>query len=122
ARAADAGVRHVTVTGDLVGRVDDDDALLEVVGEHARGLAEQRGLADTGTAEEEDRSPAFDDVADDLDGTDHSAADATGEADDVALSVTQRRDAVQRALDAGAVVLAEAADARRDVLQVFVGD
>jgi hypothetical protein len=38
------------------------------------------------------------------------------------LPIAERGDAVERALDAGAVVLAEAADARDDVLEVFVGD
>ena len=50
------------------------------------------------------------------------AADAAGEADDPAAAVADARDAVQRALDAGAVVFAELADARDDVLDVALGD
>ena len=56
AGAADGRVRDVAVAGDLVGGVDDDDALVEVVGQDARGLAQHRRLADAGTAHDEDRA------------------------------------------------------------------
>ena len=41
---------------------------------------------------------------------------------DPALAVADRRDAVQRALDAGAVVVAELADAAHHVVDVFLAD
>ena len=43
---ADGRVRDVAVAGDLVGGVDDDDALAQVVGQDAGGLAQHRRLAD----------------------------------------------------------------------------
>ena len=43
---ADRRVRDVAVAGDLVAGVDDHDALAHVVGQHAGGLAQHRGLAD----------------------------------------------------------------------------
>ena len=39
-RAPDARVRHVAVAADLIGRVDDDNALAEVVGAQARQLTD----------------------------------------------------------------------------------
>src|SRR5919197_207417 len=67
-RSADAGMRDVAVASDLVRRVDDNDALPELVREHARDLAQHRRLADARTTEEQDASSRFDDVADDVDG------------------------------------------------------
>ena len=65
--------------------------------------------------------PGLDDVADDVDRAEDGAADAAGEADDLARAVADGRDAVQRALDPGAVVVAERADALDDVLDVPLG-
>ena len=92
---------------DLVGRVDDDDALAQVVGQHARRLAQHRRLADARPAEQQNALPDLDEVADDRDRAEHGAADAAGQADDAPGAVANRRDAVQRPLDAGAVVVAE---------------
>ena len=64
----------------------------------------------------------LDQVADDLDRAEDGAADAAGQADDLAAAVADGRDAVQRALDAGAVVVAERADVIDDVLDVLLGD
>ena len=120
-RAADARVRDVAVAGDLVGRVDDDDALVELVGQHARGLAQHRRLADARPAHDQDALARLDQVLDDLDRAEHGAADAAGQADDLAAAIADGADAVQRALDAGAVVVAERADVVDDVLDVLLG-
>ena len=55
---------------------------------------------------------------DDLDGAEDGPPDAAGEAHDLAVAVADGADAVQRALDAGAVVLAEGAHVVDDVLDV----
>ena len=80
-------MRDVAVAGDLVRGVDHDDALPQIVGEHARDLAQHRGLADTGTPEEQHAAAGLDDVAQDLDGAVHGASDAEREADDLAGAV-----------------------------------
>ncbi len=120
--AADARVRDVAVAGDLVGGVDDDDALVELVGEHAGGLAQHRRLADARAAHDEDGLARFDEVVDDLDGAEDGPPDAAGEAHDLAVAVADGADAVQRALDAGAVVLAEGAHVVDHVLDVVLAD
>ena len=102
--------------------VDHDDPLAEVVGEDAGDLAQHRRLADARPAEDEERLPGLDDVADDVDGAEHRAADAAGEADDLAGAVADRADAVERPLDAGAVVVAEDADVVDDVRDIGLGD
>ena len=103
-RAANAGMGDIAVAGDLVRRVDDDDALVHFVREEAGDLAQHRRLADAGPAEEQDALPFAHKVFDDADGAENGAADAAGQADDAPFAVTDARDAVQRALDAGAVV------------------
>jgi hypothetical protein len=122
ARLADGRVRDVAVAGDLVRGVDDDHALAEVVGQDARRLAEHGGLADARPAHDEDRLPALDEVADDLDRPEHRPADAQRQPDDLAIPVPDRRDAVERPLDARAVVVAERPDVVDDVLDVALGD
>ena len=66
--------------------------------------------------------PRLDDVLDDVDRAVDRPADAAGQADDVPAAVADGGDAVQRALDAGAVVGVELADARDDVVDVLAGD
>ena len=118
-RAADRRVRDVAVAADLVRGVDDHHPLAQVVGQHARRLAQQRRLADARAAHHQDAAARLDDVANDRDRAEHGAADAAGDADDAALAIADGRDAVQRALDARAVVVAERADALDDILDVL---
>ena len=111
-------MRNVAVASDLVRRVDDDDALAKLVGEQPRALAEHGRLADAGSTEQQDALAGDDDVANDLAGAGDCAACAHGQPDDAPRPVADRGDAMQRALDAGAVVVAELADVVGDVLQV----
>ena len=52
------------------------DALAQLVGEHARDLAQHGRLADTGAAEQQDAAAGLDEVANDLDRPVDRAADA----------------------------------------------
>ena len=121
-RLADRRVRDVAVAGDLVGRVDHDHALALLVGEHAGGLAEHRRLADAGPAHDQDRLPGLHEVRDDLDRPVDRAPDPAGQAHDLAAPVADRADAVERALDAGAVVVPEHPDVVDDVRDVRLRD
>src|SRR4029077_17595168 len=58
----------------------------------------------------------------DVDGAGDRPAHSAGEADDHAGAITDGTDAVQGTLDAGAVVVAEGADARDHVVDVLVCD
>src|SRR5690606_38930115 len=120
-RAAYRGMRDVAVAADLVRGVDDDDALAEVVRQKPRRLPQLRGLADARAAEEQDAPPALDEVLDQVDRAEDGAADSQCQADDVAFAVAYRRDAVQRALDAGPVVGAELTDRVDDVVDLLAG-
>ena len=109
-RTADAGMRDVAITRDLVRGIDDDDALLQIVGEDARHLTKERRLSDAGPAKEQDALLRLHHVADDLHRPVHRAAHAQGEPDDRAGTIPERADAVERALDPGAVVSPEQPD------------
>ena len=67
-------------------------------------------LPTPGRPHEQDAPARLHEVSDDGDGAVDGAADAAGEAHDVAPAVAYARDAVQRALDARAVIAAELAD------------
>src|SRR4030042_849587 len=114
------GMWYVTVAGDFIGGVDDDDALFEVVGHDSSHLAQHCCLADAGSAEEEHTFARLNEVVYDFHRAEHSSADAAGQADDASFTVAHGRDAVQRALDAGSVIAAEAADAGDYVLYIRV--
>src|SRR5579872_1467762 len=118
----DAGVRDISVAGDLVRRVHDDDALAQVARKHTRYFAQHRRLADAGLAQQQYGLAGAHDVEDDIDRAVDRAADAARQADDLAVAVAQARDAMQRLLDPGAVVLTEFTDAGHDGSDVIRAD
>ena len=122
AGVADGGMGNVAVPGDFVGGVNDDDALEGVVGQDPGHLPEHGGLANAGTAEEEDVLAGEGEVFDDLDGAVDGTAHAAGDPDHLSLPVAYGRDAVEGALDAGPVVVAEIADLVGDVIEVAAAD
>ena len=120
--AADAGMGDVAVTGDLVGGVHDDDALALVAPARGRTSRSMVVLPMPGGPSSRMLRPGLDEVVDDVDGAVHRPADAAGEARRCAPARLRiARDAVQGALDPGAVVIAEVADALDHVLDVRVG-
>src|SRR5581483_2934890 len=78
--------------------------------------------ADAGTAQQTDRLAAANDVEDDLDRAVHGTAEAARPTDDAAGAIADRADAMQRLLDACAIVAAERREPRGDVGDVFRGD
>src|SRR5207245_11615198 len=104
-RATDPRMRDVSISSDLIRGIDDYNAPLHLVGEHAGALPQHRGLADPGAAQEQDALSAYDHVLDDVDRAGDGPADPAGDADDLPRAISYRRDAMQRALDPGAVVV-----------------
>ena len=118
---SDRGVRNVAVAGDFVAGVHDDNALAEVVAENAGHFAQQRRLAHAGRPQQQDAFARLDQVADDVDRAIDRPPDAAGQPDNIAGAVADARDAVQRALDTGAVVFAEMPDALGDIVEILAG-
>ena len=73
-----------------------------------------------GRPEQADRLAAAQHVEQNVDRSVDRAPDAAREADDLSGAIANRADAMQRLLDAGAIVRAERRDARADVRDVFV--
>src|SRR5947209_8658867 len=110
---------NIPVPTDLVGCIDDDHTLAEVVGQNPGDLAQHRRLAHAGAAQEEDALARLHDVMDDADGAENCPTDAQRQTDDQSGTVADGGDTMQGALDTGAVVLAERANARDDELDVL---
>jgi len=83
---------------------------------------QHRRLAHAGPPQEKNALSGSHEVLDDANGTEDCPADAAGETDDLALAVTDARDAVQGTLDASAVVSSELADARNDRVDLLLCD
>ena len=119
ARASDGGMRDIAVAGDLVRRIHNYHPPVCVVRKHAGYLAQHRRLAHAGLAEQQHALAGHYQVFYDANGAVHGATHAQRKPDDDARAVAYRRDTVQRAFYACAVVLAELADSLyrvRDVL------
>jgi hypothetical protein len=120
--AADSGVRDVAVAGDFIGRVDDYDSLLEVIGEHPGRLSQQRGFADARPPHQQDALAGLHEVPDYVDGAIDCATYPAGETDDFANPITHRGNPVKGAFDSCSVVASKSADTARDVLKIFAGN
>ena len=120
--AANGRVRNIAVACDLIAGIDHHDPLVKVVRENARDFAQHRRLADAGASEQQNAFARLDQIANDRDRAVHGAPDAAGETDDIAGSIADRGNAVQRALDTGAIVVAERADPVGDVNEILSRD
>ena len=118
ARSADARMRDVPVARDFVGCVHDDNSLASVVREHPRYFAQHRRLAHARLAQQQHAPAACDQILYDADSAVHSPAHAQRQPNYLARAVSHSRYAMQRALYARAVVLAESADALDDPANV----
>ena len=118
-RPPNARVGNVTVASDLVRGIHDNDAFAHVICQQARRFAQQGGLSDPRAPEEEQGLPLFDNIAQNVHSAKQRPPDTTGETDDHAPAVPDSRNAVQGALDTGAVVLPEHADVRDNVVDIF---
>ena len=115
-------MRDVAVAGDLVGGIDDHDALAQFVGEDTGDFTQHGGLADAGLAEQEQAGAGFDEIADYLDSPVDGPASPAGEADDLAAAIAKGGYAVECVFDSGAIIVAEGADGLDDVLDVVTFD
>jgi hypothetical protein len=118
AGAPNARVRHIAVAGDLVRGVYDYNPLARFIGQNARGFAQQGCFADAGAPKQQDAFAVHDQVVNDCQGALNRPANPTCQADNIALPVADRRDAVQGAGNAGPVIVAEIAEARRYIRQI----
>src|SRR6266853_6167669 len=117
-RAPDPRVGDVPIAANFIRRIDDDDSLFHLVGKHTGALAQHGRLAYARPPEQEDALSANHHVLDDVDRPRDGPANAAGHTDDLAAAVTDGGYAMQRPLDASAVVITKGPYARRDELEV----
>src|SRR5690625_2422401 len=98
--APDRRMRHVAITANLIGRIDDNHALVKAVRQNASDFAQAGGLADTGRTKQQQALASLDLIPDLIDGAKDSAPDPQGEPDDMAFAIPDSGDAVQGAFDA----------------------
>ena len=112
-------VGDIAVTPYLVAGIHDHHSL--VFRQDPSHLAKHRRLPHAGLSQKQDAFPGSYDVSNDLDRPVDGPAHPAGQAHNAALPVPYRRDAMERALDASAVIFAEVPYPRGNVLDVVRG-
>jgi hypothetical protein len=115
-------MRDVTIAGDLIAGVNDDDPLFEVVSQHTRNYTKHRRLADARSAEQQNALTRFDEITDNADRPVDCSADPARQANDIAGAVADGGDAVQGPFDAGPIVVTETSDTERNLRQILACD
>jgi hypothetical protein len=115
-------MRDVAITGNFVGCIHNNHTAAKLIGDDACSLPKLSGFSHARASEEEDGLSAFDDVPDDVDCSVDTSADATCQAYDFILAVSNGRDAVQGALNPCAVVCAKVTDVFDNGCDVIRGD
>src|SRR5690606_23703789 len=85
-------------------------------------VAQERGLADAWRADDHEALAGLEGAPEGLGYAADEPADADGDADDLVVPVAHGAEAVEGAVDAGAVVRPEALDAVDDVVEVIARD
>jgi hypothetical protein len=116
-----SGVGDIAIAGYFVGRIDDDDTFLKIIGQDAGGFAQDGGFAYARRSHQQHVFTRFHQVLDYHSRAHHGAAHAAGKPDDFAIAVPDSRYAVQGACEAGAVIAAEGAYQASDVLDISIG-
>jgi len=93
-RMPDGRVRNITIAGNFIGGVNNDNPFLEVVGQHSGDLTEHGGLADAGTTQQQDALARLNQISNDLYRAKNSPPHAAGKTDDATLTIANRRDTV----------------------------
>jgi hypothetical protein len=117
--SSDGRVRNIAVAGDLIGCVDNHNALVQLIGKHSGRFPQESGLAHTGTTEEQHTLAGLNQITHDGDRAEHSATNSAGEADNLPRTIADSGDAVKRSLDASPIVPAKYSNAFGDEGEIF---
>jgi hypothetical protein len=97
-------MRNIAVTCNLIGRIDDNDPFAELGGQNARAFAKQCRFPNAGTAQKQTAFAGLNNVTKNVDRAKNRPADTAGQTDDDVAPIPNGRNAMQRPLDAGAIV------------------
>ena len=101
------GVGDVAITGDLIARVDHNNAPLQLIGKHPGDLAQRRCLAHTRAPHQQQGLPSIQEVPHHGNGAEHGSAHPAGQTDHLTLTVANRADPVKRSFNSRPVVATE---------------
>ena len=122
AAGSDSRMRDIAITANLIRCVHDDDSFDQFGGKHTRALPKKRGFPHARPAQQKQALSGLDHIAKNVDGSKYRSAHAARQSNDDLAAVPDSRYAVQRAFDAGAVILRERADAVSHIVEIFAGD
>jgi hypothetical protein len=115
-------MRDITIASDLVAGVDNHHPPGQVIRKDTRDLAQHGGFANAWPPKEQNALPGLDDVANDAYRAVYGSTDAAGQAHDLAGTVPNSRNAMQRAFDSSSVVVTESPNALRYSGQIAASD
>ena len=101
---------HIAIASDLVGCIDDDDALVVVVRQNPGDFAKHCCFADARPTYQQNALTRLDQIVDQPDAAKHGAANPASQANRFAGAITNDRDAVECAFDTGSVVITGMSD------------
>ena len=122
AGVADGRMRHIPISGDFVGSVDDDHPFAGFIGQDPGHFPQHRGFAHAGPAQQQDVFVGQGQVFDDFDGPGYGAPGPAGDADHLPLAIADGGNAVQGALHSGPIVVAELPHLPHQIVQVLPAD
>ncbi len=103
----DRGVRDVAITGDLIARVDHNNAPLQLIRKHPSDLTQRRCLAHTRAPHQQQGLPSIQKVPHHGNGAEHGSPHPAGQTDHVALTIAYRADPVKRSFNSRTVIATE---------------
>src|SRR2546425_1645257 len=105
ARTPDTRMGNIPITRDFIGGIDDHHPFIGIVREDASYFTQQGGFTHTWATKNQDGLTLFDDIADQCNTAEYRSTNAAGQANYFPFTIAQRADAMERTLDASAVVV-----------------
>ena len=104
AACSNTRMRNVTVAGNLVRGIDDDHAFLQFGRKNSGAFAKQCCFADAGPPQKKNALSGFDHIPQNIDGSVHRAANATGQPDNNVPTITDTGNTMKCSLNSRAIV------------------
>src|SRR6266581_8316424 len=122
ARSANTGVRNISISSNFVGGIHNDYTFIGFVRQNTCYFTQQCGFAHTWATKNQDRLTLFDNIADQRNTAEYRSTNAAGQANYFPFAIAQRADAMERTLDASAVVVTKFTNTLDHVFEVGVGN
>jgi hypothetical protein len=108
----------VAIAGNFIARVDHHNAAVQIIRKHSGNLAKCCGFTNTWTPHEQQRLTRIEQIAHHGDGPKNGPSNPTGETHHFPLTISNRTDAMEGALDSRPVVCSETAEPGYNSLKI----